>query len=423
MGYYNPYFKEIIDERLELVDSFEVNGVLHLTYHLHKKDIIICPKCQTQEQIIRYGYSTRKLKTQVLAHYETCIKVEIIKYKCNRCSTYFYDTFEDVKPNCNVSRNTILSVLNDLRYDMSIKQIALKNNVDNKTVINIMEKNLESKRLPMPDTMCVDEFKNLKSESGKYAFVIYSPVSQKVIDVLPDRRQYHLVKYFLDISYEERSKVKYFIQDMNESYRSIAKRFFPKATIVVDSFHYFEAITKAFDQIRVRIQKDFKEESPDYKMLKSNWRLLMKRVSDIKCNLIYNFKRRRKTTVSEYLNDALSLSKELEEAYDTLQDFYIEWKDTKYEDAERFVDDWIERFSTHNSEEYHSVGGTFFNWKREIINSFIRFGDGRLSNGPIEGINNRIKSIKKIGYGYTNFDHMRMRIMYSVNYIINNKQE
>ena len=57
----------------------------------------------------------------------------------------------------------------------------------------------------------------------------------------------------------------------------------------------------------------------------------------------------------------------------------------------------------------------FDNWKQEIINSFIRFGDKRLSNGPIEGMNNHIKEIKRIAFGYRNFNHFRKRILYMIN--------
>ncbi|MFR4616300.1 MAG: transposase [Streptococcus salivarius] len=32
-----------------------------------------------------------------------------------------------------------------------------------------------------------------------------------------------------------------------------------------------------------------------------------------------------------------------------------------------------------------------------------------LSNGPIEGVNNKVKNIKRSGYGYRNFYHLRSR--------------
>ncbi|WP_411970984.1 transposase [Ligilactobacillus hohenheimensis] len=37
----------------------------------------------------------------------------------------------------------------------------------------------------------------------------------------------------------------------------------------------------------------------------------------------------------------------------------------------------------------------------------------QLSNSPVEGINNKIKVIKRVSYGYRNFDHFRGRILLS----------
>ena len=52
------------------------------------------------------------------------------------------------------------------------------------------------------------------------------------------------------------------------------------------------------------------------------------------------------------------------------------------------------------------------NWLPYIVNSFI---DKRLSNGFTEGLNNKIKVIKRVGFGYKNFDFFRLRLMYILN--------
>ncbi|UXI85815.1 transposase [Ligilactobacillus salivarius] len=49
--------------------------------------------------------------------------------------------------------------------------------------------------------------------------------------------------------------------------------------------------------------------------------------------------------------------------------------------------------------------------KVEIENSFVL---PKLTNGPIEGVNNHIKVIKRIAYGYNNFKHFRLRILISL---------
>lgn len=66
-------------------------------------------------------------------------------------------------------------------------------------------------------------------------------------------------------------------------------------------------------------------------------------------------------------------------------------------------------------QEFNELSGMFKSWKKKIINSFIRFGERKLHNGYIEGIINHIKVIKRVSYGYTNFHHLRSRIMYIIN--------
>ena len=60
-------------------------------------------------------------------------------------------------------------------------------------------------------------------------------------------------------------------------------------------------------------------------------------------------------------------------------------------------------------------------YKSSIINSFImvekigngRIYDSRLSNGPIESINRKIKDLKRLGRGFRNFEHFRNRFLYA----------
>ena len=84
-------------------------------------------------------------------------------------------------------------------------------------------------------------------------------------------------------------------------------------------------------------------------------------------------------------------------------------------DSEKFVNWCIREFSISSIPEFEKLSNLFSRWKNGIINSFIKVNDRRLSNGPIEGTNNTVKSIIKISYGYSNFLHLRNRIMYIVN--------
>ena len=77
---------------------------------------------------------------------------------------------------------------------------------------------------------------------------------------------------------------------------------------------------------------------------------------------------------------------------------------------------------------YYSGGGIFVSfarllskYKEPIINSFViaeKYGpsglyNSRLSNGPIESMNRKIKDLKRLGRGYNNFEHFRNRFLYA----------
>ena len=65
-----------------------------------------------------------------------------------------------------------------------------------------------------------------------------------------------------------------------------------------------------------------------------------------------------------------------------------------------------------NVPEFVESAGTISRWKEYILNSFI---DERYSNGYTEGINNKIKVIKRIAFGYKSFELFRGRILYIFN--------
>lgn len=111
----------------------------------------------------------------------------------------------------------------------------------------------------------------------------------------------------------------------------------------------------------------------------------------------------------------MNVHPDLDEAYSLTQEFLRGICEVKYENAKDWLNNWITSISKYNCKEFNFLADMFINWKIEILNSFIRFGDKRLHNGYIEGINNKIKVIKRIAYGYTNFTHFRNRIMYIIN--------
>ena len=66
-----------------------------------------------------------------------------------------------------------------------------------------------------------------------------------------------------------------------------------------------------------------------------------------------------------------------------------------------------EKIANNSLPEFKELLPTLGNWREEILNYF----DYRITNGFVEGKNNRIKTIKRMAYGYRNMDNFRLRIL------------
>ena len=82
------------------------------------------------------------------------------------------------------------------------------------------------------------------------------------------------------------------------------------------------------------------------------------------------------------------------------------------DNVERQLNDFIDICNESGIEEFIEAARTIENWLPYIVNSFI---DKRLSNGYTEGLNNKIKVTKRVGFGYKNFDFFRLRLLYILN--------
>ena len=121
-----------------------------------------------------------------------------------------------------------------------------------------------------------------------------------------------------------------------------------------------------------------------------------------------------KVLPSTVLDELLSINKEIKYAYQLKEMFLDIINHATYETAKTELENFIDICKCSELEEFIEASSTINNWLEYICNSFL---DEIYSNGFTEGTNNKIKVIKRIGFGYKNFNFFRKRILY----IFNNK--
>ncbi len=273
----------------------------------------------------------------------------------------------------------------------------------------------------LPDVISFDEFKADTNE-GKYAFIMNDPIRKRTLDILPSRRKDYLISYFTRV--ENSGNVKYVISDMYEPYLLVTKIMFKNAKYIVDRFHYTEYVMDALDNIRIRLQKTFGYNSKEYKSLKNkkNVSLLRKYSNDVKWYVYtkrYECGRQVDKLPINILNELLNIDDELDRGYQ-LKELFLDiiHHDLTPEEAKVELENWIDLCNESNINEFIESAKTINNWLEYICNSFI---DKRFSNGYTEGLNNKIKVIKRTAYGFRNFKFLRLRLMYILNKNISGK--
>ena len=130
--------------------------------------------------------------------------------------------------------------------------------------------------------------------------------------------------------------------------------------------------------------------------------------------LILAHKSKLKEESLDALEVMLQQSNDLAKAY-YLKELFYDFMDSKSSsEAKLKLRKFINAASVSKLDEFNSVLTTLANWAKYILNSF----DCPYTNGYTEGMNNKIKVIKRNGvsrnaYGYRNFDNFRNRIMLS----------
>ncbi len=383
---------------------------------------MICPICHNLKTLF-HSYQYKHIIHSILTNGPSMIRFHHRKFKCPVCKHIFYEPNPLVDKNEMISKYTKSSILNYLRgHDHTFTATARHYYISINKVIDIFDQYVESKRRRLPKVLNIDEFYISRKHDYKYACVLYDFMGRKIIDVLPRRHKHYLINYFARIPNSELNHVEVVIMDMWDSYKEVVQRCMPKALIAVDSFHIIKSLNAQMIQLRIKVMKKYEnnKSAPEhedmyYYMLKKFHIFFVKNYEDITDKKIYIKKLHVYWHKSDILDYLLSIDDELTHAY-RLKELYRDFNLTAlYDTCDDELNQFIHEFRNHSFEGFRTFGKTIEKWKFEIKNSFLIYEHRRISNGPIESTNNKIKTIIKTSNGIESFKRLRNKIMYSIN--------
>lgn len=238
----------------------------------------------------------------------------------------------------------------------------------------------------------------LKGQRGRqYNTGIVDIETGKMIELLQGREFDSIAKWLKEQPESWRKAVKHVAIDMCGLYRKVAGAAFPNAMVVVDRFHVMKLANKNIDEIRSWIQREEgtkRKDSPLYKIRK----LLRSNQDNLKSEKLETLL----STLEAHDPDGfLTLAYLTKEA---TREIYLLDKPS----ATKRLDELIESLSKKSLPLcLQAFAKTLKQFRTEILN----WHDCRLTNAKSEAANNNVKRIKRLGYGFKNFQHFRNRVL------------
>ena len=406
-----------------------------------------CPICGFR--MYSRGVKTRKINHPILQdNYSLVLLLKQRRWRCTNpeCNYNISDSFKFVSKNKRTTNATDMLIVNAYQNLMETSvSIAKRFNVSDTYAHKVFNKYVKLDRLSLTDAISIDEVHLDMDTDGKYALVIQDFHTGNPIDMLRNRRSHVTEPYFASIPIEERNAVKYLISDMYNPYICYVDKYFPNAVSVIDSFHVIQWIVHKLDNYIRQLIKNFKQRDRElyqqqtgdfdprahiplsnevYILQKYRWLILANQ-----SNITYHNDLRIDSHFHSLMNSydyeyaLFNIDKKLED-YRDLKELYVDFNSRNAGNpiaAKVELDDLINHYLNCKHKLFQEFGELLERFKEPIINSFImveKIGPGgmynsRLSNGPIESINRKIKDLKRLGRGYKNFEHFRNRFLYA----------
>lgn len=367
----------------------------------------VCPRCGSMSgKLIKHGTKRSLIKLLKVTGYPTYLDVKKQRYLCQECHQTFIPKTSLVDRGCFLSKPLKTAIILAAQEIRAEKSLGKDYGVSHQTVHRLIHQKAGDypiRKEYLPSFLSIDEFKSVKASQGAMSFVFCDSLHKELIDVVIDRRLDHLIKYFHQYEERARKNVKAVVIDMYDPYIQLTKTCFPKASLVIDKFHLVQHLSRALNQTRIGLMKRYKQDELAYKLLKKHWKLILSKRSDLKDTLYWN--RTLKMFISSFglMQRILALDADFKRAWMAYQDICCS---LQTRDEKRFFL-WLEQYRNTLSPQLNTVLNTFEKYREYIRNTFRT----SLNNGVIEGMNHKIKLIKRVSFGYRSFWNLRTRIM------------
>ena len=191
------------------------------------------------------------------------------------------------------------------------------------------------------------------------------------------------------------AKIEAIAIDMSPAYISAVRANLPEATIVFDHFH----VIKYFNDKLSELRRELYRETTDLlhkQVLKGTRWLLLKNPENLD----------ETKDERQHLEEALRINKPLATAYYLKEDLRQLWSQENKEKAQVYLDHWLTKAQTSGITMLRKFANTLAAHRSGLW----AYYDYPISTGPLEGVNNKIKTMQRQAYGFRDKEFFKLKI-------------
>ena len=393
---------------------------------------VCCKYCGSNTIEVHDNYTTELLDMPVWCGTRQFVSVTYHKYKCLSCEKVFNEDIGFKDPDARITIRAATWAQSLLKHGLCISSVVDITGINWKALNlihkRVMDKALETRERYLkdigykPQYLAVDEFAIHKGQ--KYATCVMDLETGDVLWVGKGRATEDFRKFFLEYDMDYLSEVKAFAMDMNASYNRLVEEYMPEVEIVYDRYHMqaqygkevlgvvrlIEAKKHQYNaqdikalyadetepELKRKKKQEYKEERSKYSALKnSRWSILTNSTK-----LPEDKKSALDAILEEHKDLAIcyAMKEEMCELFDI-------------RDPEEARIRWTEWFKAAKESGIKALVH-FAELKEKRIEGLISHAVHPISTGKLEGLNNKIKVAKRIGYGYRDDDYFFTLVRY-----------
>jgi transposase len=240
--------------------------------------------------------------------------------------------------------------------------------------------------------LAIDEISVRKGH--KYLTIVMDLVRGAVVFVGEGKGEKSLQPFWKRLR-GSRAKIKAVATDMSSAYYKAVQENLLSASHVFDRFHIVKLMNDKLTALRRELHRHA-EDGPEKMSLKGTLWLLLKNPQNLDAD----------RDEHQRLRDALQLNQSLAIAYYLKEDLRQIWEQSGKREAGKFLTNWCARAKASGIKQLQTMAKTLEKHRKGILAWY----DHCISTGPLEGLNNKIKTLKRQAYGFRDLVYFKLKI-------------